>query len=143
MKNIQITDPKNDNLIQQFGALYSIFKNVKNEGEMHFDLSRTRWLCPIIILPVAAYIAKTSSAFTPSENETTRAYLDTIHFPNGIRSVSKFEKYVQETRTYVPISVLERDKGSERENLESMFSNLVYKLLGSIRNTKRNILSYN
>lgn len=132
MKNIPIFDPKNDNLIQQFGTLYSIFKNVKKDEEIHFDLSKTHWLCPIIVLPITAYIAKTNSTFTQSENQTTEAYLDTIHFPKGINSVSEFEKYVHVTKTYVPISILERDNGTERENLESIFSSLTYRLLGSI-----------
>lgn len=132
MKNIPIFDQKSDNLIQQFGSLYSIFRNVKKDEEIHFDISKTRWLCPIIVLPVAAYIAKTNSTFTQSENKTTEAYLKTIHFPKGISSATEFEQYVQETKPYVPISILERNKGAERENLESMFSSLIYRLLGSI-----------
>lgn len=132
MKNIQILDPKNDDLIQQFGTLYSIFNKVEKNEKIHFDLSKARWLCPIIVLPVAAYIAKMNSTFTQSKNETTKAYLDIIHFPKGINSVSEFEKYMHLTKTYVPISILERDKGAERENLESMFSSLTYRLLGSI-----------
>jgi len=132
MKNIPILDPKNDNLIQQFGILYSIFTNVGEKEKIHFDLSKTRWLCPIIILPVAAYIAKTNSTFAQSKNETAKAYLNAIRFPKGISSASEFEKYVQETKTYVPISILRRDKGVERENLESMFSGLMYRILGSV-----------
>src|SRR3989338_4101295 len=104
MKNIPILNPKNDNLIQQFGILYSIYTNVEKNEKIHFDLSKTRWLCPIIVLPVAAYIAKTNSPFAQSKNETTTAYLNAIHFPKGISSASEFEKYIQETKTYVPIS---------------------------------------
>jgi hypothetical protein len=63
-------------------------------------------------------------------------YLDTIHFPTGTNSATEFEKIVQITKTYVPISTLERERGVERENLESMFSGLVYKLLGSIPGVK-------
>lgn len=132
MKDITISDPKNDNLIQQFGTLYATFKNVGKGEKINFDFSHTRWLCPVILLPIAAYITKTGSAFRQSKNKATEAYLDAVHFPKGISSVSVFEKYIQETKTYVPISVLERNPGVERENLESMFSSLIYRLLGSV-----------
>lgn len=131
MKKVEINNPKNDDLIQQFGTLYSTFTNVSEKEKVQFDFSKTHWLCPVIALPIAAYIAKTDSTLIPSENEQTRKYLDTVHFPKGINSANEFEKYVHQTKTYVPISVLDRNKGAERENLESMFSSLIYRLLGS------------
>jgi len=132
MKNVQIRISNNDNFIQQFGVLYSTFKNIDKMERVNFDLTAARWLCPVIILPIAAYITKTRSTFVKTQNSSTDAYLDTIHFPKGINSVGELEKAVPKGKTYVPISVLERDKGTERENLESMFSSLIYQLLGSI-----------
>ena len=132
MKNVQIRISNNDNFIQQFGVLYSTFKNIDKLERVNFDLTAARWLCPVIILPIAAYITKTRSTFVKTQNPSTDAYLDMIHFPKGINSVSELKKAVHKGKTYVPISVLERDKGTERENLESMFSSLIYQLLGSI-----------
>lgn len=141
MKHVLINNPKNDDLVQQFGMLYSVLKDSKFGDEINFDLSNTHWLCPIIILPIAAYIVKTGSVYVKSQDQTVNNYLNNISFPKGINSATEFGRVTQVTKTYVPISVLERDKGSERENLESMFSELVYKLLGSIPGAK-NVVYY-
>ena len=132
MKQIPVITSNSDNFLQQFGALYAAFKGIKQNEQVQFDLSGANWLCPIVILPISAYIAKTSSTFVTSNNPTISGYLNTIDFPNGVHSATAFEKATHERKTYVPISVLERDKGSEREHLESMFSRLVYRLLGSV-----------
>lgn len=132
MRKIDASIPNNDNFVRQFGALYSLFKGIGSNEKVHFNLSSVHWLCPIIILPIVAHIRKTESTYTQSKDDPTIAYLNTIHFPKGINAVTTFQRAVQKKKTYIPISVLERDKGAERENLEAMFSELIYKQLGSV-----------
>jgi hypothetical protein len=132
MKQIKITTPNSDDFIQQFGALYSVFKNLDGYEQVDFDFTQAHWLSPIMILPIVAYIAKTNSQYNKSKNDDTNSYLKTICFPNGTHSVTEFEKNAQIKKNYVPISVLERNKGSEREHLETMFSNMIYNILGSV-----------
>lgn len=132
MKQVSIKTVKDDNFILQLNVLYSIFKNIENGEKIGFDLSKAQWLCPIVVLPIAAYIQKNNSCHTKSELDVVNGYLSAISFPGGINSVTNFEKAIQKYKSYTPISVLERDKEKEREDLESMFSNMIYKLLGAI-----------
>jgi len=137
MKNVTIETTRDDNFILQLNVLYSIFKNIENGEQINFDLSNVKWLCPIVILPISAYIRKNEgSGYTKSEVDNVNKYLNTICFPDGINSVTNFQKTWQDHRSYTPISVLEKDKEKERENLETIFSNMIFKLLGSVPGIK-------
>lgn len=131
MKQVKIKTIKDDNFILQLNALYSIFRNTENNEKIEFNLEQACWLCPIVLLPVSAYIQKTDSEYIKSSQETVNAYLNAICFPRGVNSVTNFEKLLQDKKSYTPISVLERNKEAEREDLEGMFSGMIYKLLGS------------
>lgn len=136
MKHIQVVPPNDDDFVQQFGALYSVFKNIDSGEQVEFDLSQTHWLHPIVLLPIAAYMVKTNSQYIQSGNGDINTYLQTICFPHGIHSVTEFEKNAQMQKSYIPISVLERKNEAEREHLETLFENMMYKILGSVPNAQ-------
>lgn len=127
MKNIIIPKPDNDSLISQFGAFYKTFKSVNFGEKLEFDLSLIDWACPLLILPISAYISETQSE-TKVASCSIKSYLETIGFPKGVDSVSSFERH----KTYIPISVLHKEAVDERERLESLFSEKIYEVLGNI-----------
>ncbi len=129
MKKVIVTQPKNDLLIAQLAALYKTFKGISPKENLEFDLSNLNWFCPLLTLPLSAYVNTTNSNYTKSQNQS---YLDTIKFPYGVDSISSFEQQIQRHKTFIPISVLKREKGQERECLESLFINMVYKIIGSV-----------
>ncbi|MEK7064937.1 MAG: hypothetical protein AAB963_00660, partial [Patescibacteria group bacterium] len=61
---------------------------------------------------------------------------DVIGFPSGIDSVSVFQQQVQAHKSYIPIGVLKEEKGADRERLESLFSTMIYNVLGSVSGAK-------
>lgn len=127
MKKIIVSQPKNDSLIAQLAALYKTFKDLPPKENLEFDLLELNWFCPLLILPLSAYINVTKSKYVKNQNQS---YLDTIKFPYGVDSISLFEQQIQRYKTFIPISVLKREKGSERERLESLFIGMVYKIIG-------------
>lgn len=127
MKNIIIPKPDNDSLISQFGTFYSTFKGINFGEKLEFNLSLLDWVCPLLILPISAYINETQSE-TKVANCGIKSYLETIGFPKGVDSVSSFER----CKTYIPISVLHKEAIDERERLESLFSEKIYEVLGNI-----------
>jgi hypothetical protein len=129
MKKVIVPQPKNDSLIAQLAALYKTFKDIPPKESLEFDLSNLSWFCPLIVLPLSAYIDTTNSKHIKSQNQS---YLDTIKFPHGVDSISSFEQQIQRYKTFIPISVLRREKGQERERLESLFIGMVYKIIGSV-----------
>ena len=140
MKTIIVKNEKSDNLIEQFIALYLTLVGVSKNEKVTFDLTDTVWLYPMVILPIASYIIKTKSEFKNSKNDKTKGYLDTIKFPKGINSINEFSLRAQTHKNYVPISALERNKGLEREKLETMFSEMMIKSLGSVKGAESAIL---
>jgi len=130
MKKIIIPEPKSEKLISILGSLYHAFKGLGTDEQVEFDVSKIKWLCPLISLPISAHIHKTGSIVT-NENINTKAYAHTIKFPDGVDTVTELEAERQKTKTYVPISILHRDAGVERERLESLFSQMIYQVVGA------------
>ncbi len=130
MRKIIVPAPKNDKLISSFVSLYNTLKGIEWGEKIEFDVSQIKFLCPLISLPISAYIHKTNSTVN-NENHATKSYANTIKFPDGVNSVSDLEAEVQQGKTYVPISVLRREAGAERERLESLFSQMIYKVVGA------------
>lgn len=131
MKIIKVPNPKRDNLVSQLVILYTAFKGVEKNEALNFDFLQIKWFYPLLVLPIAAYINDSHSEYQGTGDDL-KSYLNTIYFPQGVDSVSVFEKEVQVAKSYVPISVLKREKGVDRERLESMFSSMIYKIMGSI-----------
>lgn len=129
MRKVIVPQPKNDSLIAQLAALYKTFKDIPPKENLEFDLSELSWFCPLLILPLSAYINTTDSKYSKNQNQS---YLDTVKFPQGVDSLSSFEQQVQQHKTFIPVSALKREKGQEREQLESLFIGMVYKIIGSV-----------
>ncbi len=121
MKKVSVAVPQGESLQDQLDSLYSTFKEV--DGQIQFDLSEINWLFPLLILPIASYIQDTGSNFTFPSDPGVSSYLKTVGFPAGIDSISE----VQEERSYIPIIVLR--KNQERERLEDVFADMVYRVL--------------
>jgi len=132
MEKIILTKPQNNTLIAQLVSLYQVFKGRQFSESRNFDVSSVDWFSPLLILPLVAHINCYNSQFVKDENNVNHSYLDTISFPYGVDSVSIFEHKVQSHKSYIPISVLKKEKGAERERLESLFSKMVYSVLGSV-----------
>lgn len=133
MIKIIVQQPIKESLGGQFFSLYNVLKNIGSQEKIEFDLSNLSWLYPLLILPISAYINTTDSKYTFDVENKCHSYLNTIRFPNGVDSVSLFEQQIQQNKNYIPISVLNREKEEGRERLESLFSKMVYKILGSVQ----------
>ncbi|TSC94832.1 MAG: hypothetical protein Athens101410_728 [Parcubacteria group bacterium Athens1014_10] len=131
MKNIIISKPKNDSVIAQLSSLYNTFKNVSFGDNLEFNLSLLDWVCPSLILPISAYINSTRSSYK-TDNCGIKSYLEKISFPRGVNSISLFQYRTQKYKSYIPISVLKKESGIERERLESLFSEKIYETLGNV-----------
>lgn len=132
MKKILINQPKDDLLISQLVCLYKSFKGVPFDEPRNFDISNINWFYPLLVLPISAHINCFKSNFEKNNNKISQSYLDTIVFPTGIDTVSVFQQQLQSNKNYIPISTLKKDKGVDRERLESLFSQMIYKILGSV-----------
>ena len=140
MSKIIISKPKNDSLISQLLSLYETFKGKSSEDDLEFDLSKIDWFYPLLTLPLSAYINDTQSKYI-ANNLNNNSYLETIKFPDGIDSISSFQQQVQKEKNYIPISVLRKSKGVERERLATLFTDLVFNILGTVKGT-RNAIYY-
>lgn len=132
MKNIIISQPKTDSLINQIVAFYQIFSKIKQNEKVNFDLTNLNWIYPFLILPVSAYIRKSDSEYIPPLDDNVLSYLNIINFPGGVNSVSAFNKF----SNYIPISLLKNKDSAGREQLETLFSKMVYKTLKSVPGTE-------
>lgn len=135
MRKIIVPNPPNGSLIAQLSSLHKTFLGAEVGEKLDFDLSGISWGCPLLILPISAYINDTGSSFTMSEDSKPKSYLDTIKFPGGINSVSSFEALVQKQKTYIPISLLQKEN-KNKERLETMFSQMIYKTLVAAEGTQ-------
>ena len=133
MRKIIVAKPQNSSLVAQLVSLYSTLKGSKSRDVLEFDFSKIDWLFPLLVLPLGAYINTTKSAYRAEGD--VRSYLNAIKFPDGINSVSAFQKEMQLKKNYMPISVLLKDKEPDREQLESLFSGMILKVLDSVLGT--------
>lgn len=129
MRTILVPRTQSDSLIGQLKSLYETLKNTENNENLIFDLSQLSFACPFLILSLCSYLKTTKSAVT-NETNVIKSYLNTVNFPNGIDSVSAFQQKMQKNKNYVPISILARESAVEREHLEGLFANMVYKSIG-------------
>jgi len=131
MKNIVIPKPSSESLIAQLGSLYSVLKNVNFGERLEFDLSSLDWVIPLLILPISAYINETQSKFRIDEC-SIKGYLEKISFPRGVSSISSFQRQIQKHKSYIPISILDKKEKIDRERLEALFSEKIFKTLGNV-----------
>ena len=75
MEKIVISTTQSDNLTAQLKCLYETFKQFKFGEQVEFDLSNLQWACPMLILPLAAYIQKSGSIFVSHRNNKIESYL--------------------------------------------------------------------
>jgi len=137
MKSLKIIKPNNDTLVAQLASLYLTFKGVLPKEIVEFDLSTLNFICPLLVLPLAAYIDETRSKTIGTEKH--QSYLSTIKFPDGIDTVNSFQQQIQLDKNFVPISVLRKDSGTDREKLETQFIMMINKILGSIQGAQSSI----
>lgn len=127
MRTVLIPKPANASLVAQLGSLYDTFKGVKFGEKLDFDLCLLKWACPLLVLPISAYINETDSQFKMGECEI-KHYLDKMSFPKGVNSISAFQKH----KTFIPISVLNKEGAAGRERLVSLFEEKIYETLGKV-----------
>lgn len=123
---------KSGSLVDQLLSLYTVFKDAPSKEKILLDLSQVDWFCPLLVLTLSAYLQDAKSEYTEGHSEEVQSYLNAISFPAGVNSVSAFQEKIQEQKSFVPISVLERESGPDRERLESLFGMMIYKILGSV-----------
>ncbi len=140
MEKIVIPKPKNDSLLAQLESLYKTFEGIKSRKNLIFDLSLIDWACPLLILPISAYVNSTQSS-CEIEGSPVKSYLEKIVFPKGVDSLSLFQRKVQRYKSFIPISVLKKEAGASRERLESLFSEKIYETLGNVSGA-RNAVCY-
>lgn len=131
MKTISVLKPNNDSLEAQLISLHASLKGLDKNEKVIFDLGGLKWACPLLVLPLSAYINRTGSQ-VKKDNCGINYYFDAINFPAGLDSVSEFRQLIQKNKTYIPINVLKRQAGNDRERLESLFSSMVLKSLGDV-----------
>ena len=129
MRNVIVPRLKSDSLAHQLVSLYGTFKNASPRESLFFDFSQINWTCPLLMLPIASYINSTKSDFISGDNSNVKSYLSAISFPKGIDSISEFEQQIQKFKSYIPISVLKKEKYEEREKLQGLFESMIYKIL--------------
>lgn len=125
MKTLKAHNPKDESLLQQLIALYSTFRNLSPNERVEFNLEDLEWVFPLLILPISSYIRDTKSTFKLPKDQSPTFYLQTIQFPEGVTSVSEFQKI----KNYIPIGVLQAKDRVERERLETCFAEMIYKIL--------------
>ncbi len=141
MRNILVPKPKGDSLAGQLISLYKSLEGLSPREIVRFDLSQLTFACPLLVLPFCAYLNTTKSEYSLGENNAVASYLDAISFPKGIDSISSFRAKIQKEKSYVPISVLMRERPPERERLEALFMGMIYKTMQTIEGA-RNAVFY-
>lgn len=125
MKYIAVPQPKGDSLAAQLLALYGTLKNLSLNEQVEFDLNQASWMVPLLVLPISIYINNSNSIFNIENNHAVKKYFDAIRFPNGVDSVTSFEQQIQANKSFIPISVLRKEHGTERERLETQFEIMI------------------
>ena len=124
MEKIVISTTQSDNLTAQLKCLYETFKQFKFGEQVEFDLSNLQWACPMLILPLAAYIQKSGSIFVSHRNNKIESYLSNVHFPDGVQSMPEWQK----EKNFIPIGFLQREDMNQNEKLTSCFTKMIYKI---------------
>ena len=138
MREVKVPNYKSDTLSQQVLALYNSFKNIEKGEKVNFNLEDMSWAYPLIMLPITSYIYATGSTYTLG-NSSVKSYLETINFPQGVDSVTTFEQQLHKGKSFVPISILKKDAREQRERLETLFLEMIYKILGNTKGTENAI----
>ncbi len=138
MREIRIPNYRSDALSQQVLALYNTLKNIEKREKVNFNMEDMSWAYPLIVLPLTSYIYGTGSTFTMG-NSPTKSYLETINFPQGVDSVTTFEQQLHKGKDFVPISILKKAAREQRERLETLFLEMIYKILGNTKGTENAI----
>jgi len=138
MREVKVPNYKSDALSQQVLALYNSFKNIEKSEKVNFNLEDMSWAYPLIVLPLTSYIYSTGSTFTIG-NSSSKSYLETVNFPEGVDSVTTFEQQLHKGKNFVPISILKKDAREQRERLETLFLEMIYKILGNTKGTENAI----
>jgi len=131
MEKVIVPKLKSDSFVAQLESLYKTFANIQLRQNVNFDLSLLDWVCPLLILPISAYINDTRSN-CEINNSSIKSYLEKIVFPNGIGSISLFQQRAQRNKSFTPISVLKKEAGTSRERLGALFMEKTYKMLGNV-----------
>jgi len=131
----KVERPQGDELSSQLVALYKTLRGLDLSQPVNFDFSLVTWINPLLVLPIGSLIRTTKSSFTPSS--AINSYLDAIRFPEGVNTVDA----LQQTKTYIPIGVLERQAQVGRERLESAFLHLLTNAIGDVPGS-RNAIYY-
>ena len=140
MKRIIVKNSVNDEISSQLVCFYNSFKELSKKEKVEFDLSEIKFFHPFLILPIFSYIKHTKSVYTLNNKSNTNLYLETINFPTGVSSLTEFEHVIQLTKSYIPISVLKKEKQIERSHLESCLQDMIYKIIGEVPHTKDAVL---
>lgn len=131
IRTVKVNGTRSSDLSEQLGLLYSIFQGKPPGENLKFNLSQLKWVCPLLILPISAYISTTHSEYD-LEGCETESYLRTMGFPIGVDSIESFEKT---NSSYIPITVFKKEAGIDRDKLEALFGNKIFKLLGNVEGT--------
>lgn len=129
MREVIIPKIQGDSLTAQLLSLYGAFKNSIASESLTFNFRDISWTCPLLLLPLSAYINTTNSGFIIEDGHKNKSYLEAINFPQGVNSVSQFEQQIHKHKTYIPISMLKKQAGAERERLESQFASMISRSL--------------
>lgn len=86
-----------DSLLNEFLPLYSAFKDVSFNQKTEIDISKLKWINPLMVLFLSSFINYTNSEYR-AEGEVS-SYLKTIKFPNGISLLKDGLK----NKNYTPI----------------------------------------
>jgi len=132
MKQVIIAKIRNESLEAQLGLLYEIFKDKSPGEDLEFNLYQVEWICPLVILPISAYINNTHSSYK-LEDCKIKSYLQTMKFPVGVDSVDLFEQAISNGKSYIPITVLKQEAGATRDKLETLFQEKISEILGNIK----------
>lgn len=139
MQKIIIPNPQNESLLAQLVALYQGLQKINLSNSLEFDLTSINWLYPLLTLPLSALINNFNSKLLINNSLVIKSYLDIINFPEGIDTSFDFNKTIQRFKNHIPISILTKEKGKEREDLEYSFLTEIYNSLGKIAGAKNAI----
>ena len=103
MREVIIQKPKDESLTAQLVSLYQALKGATPDEALQFNLSNLNWVCPLLMLPLSAYMHATKSTHVIKDDGPIASYLQTIHFPKGISSSASLEQFSRYKKNYIPI----------------------------------------